>query len=288
MADAASKGETLRALLSAFRTCLIRPRERAEKIACNDLDDYRSAFDDDEGLAQSAFNDDVDQAEEALEWRAVAVGDLVGGAMSDYAKANSALDDPWTAWRLELSAEPGGVLVRRLSEEEFFCSRVAYHIHADLNIRRPASVPTDGDLEDIQGYLETEPARTWQEWLEILGPPQEEARLSPVMAAANHDLTGQQTQPDSEVAKKIAELADMVAAFQMPMIDGMERLVAQVAAPNRFRAEESLQEELGTEVYKSLSDSARAAALEAERRFRDPETVDWNSVISELAKAFEL
>jgi hypothetical protein len=44
MADTAnlSKEErTLQALLRALKNCLVRPRERAEKIACLDLDNYR-------------------------------------------------------------------------------------------------------------------------------------------------------------------------------------------------------------------------------------------------------
>ncbi len=47
MADAAANlpeaTKTLCALLRALRTCLVRPRERAEKIACLDLDNYRGA-----------------------------------------------------------------------------------------------------------------------------------------------------------------------------------------------------------------------------------------------------
>jgi hypothetical protein len=295
MADAAAnlpeEEKTLRALLRALRTCLVRPRERAEKIVCLDLDNYRLASDEDEGLAQTAFDDDVDHAEEVLEWRAIVVADLAGEAMARYARAHSPLDDPWMAWRIEPLREPGAELVHGLNEEEFFCARVAYHIHSNLDIRRPSSVPTDGDLEDIPDYLEIEHGWTWRDWLEVLGPPQKGADLKSATASAKHDVTGGHTRSDSEVGIKIAELADQVSAFQMPTIERLESIGTQVdaqGAPNRFKAEEFLREALGVPVYSSLSDDARTAALDAERRFRDLGTLDWNSVVSEFAKAFEI
>jgi hypothetical protein len=241
MADAAAnlpeEEKALRALLRALKTCLVRPRERAERIACLDLDNYRgyrSDSDEDESFAQVAFDDDVDHAEEVLEWRAIVVSDLVGEAISSFARAHSPLDDPWMAWRIEPPEEPGAQLVHRLSEEEFFCARVAYHVHANSDIRRPSSVPTDGDLEDIPGYLETEHGWTWRDWLEILGPPQKGTDLSLATAAAKHDVSGGHTRSDSELRIEIAELKDQVSAFQMPTIERLESIATRVDVAQRL------------------------------------------------------
>lgn len=270
---------------------MIRTRERAEEIACLDLDNYRSAFPEEQDLAQTAFEDDVDHAEEVLEWRAVVVADLVGEAMSAYARARSPLDDPWIAWRREPVDEPAGEFVRSLKEEEFFCGRVAYHVHAALNISRPSSVPTDGDLEDLPGHLETEAAGTWVEWLDVLGVSGDTAVLHSAITAANRDLDEGYSRSNSVVEGRIAELTDQISAFQMPTIERLDSIGGKVdalGAPNRFKAEELLKEALGAEVYSSLCGDAQTAALDAERRFRDRETLDWNSVTAELAKAFEI
>jgi hypothetical protein len=127
--------------------------------------------------------------------------------------------------------------------------------------------------------------------LEALGPQQKAGQLSLATAAAKRELTEAYIRSDAEVEVRVAELADQVTAFQMPTIERLERIGAQVdalGAPNRFKAEEFLKEALGVAVYSSLSDSARLAALDAERRFRDSGTLDWNSVVSEFAKAFEI
>src|SRR5258708_6121149 len=113
------EGEKLpRALIHSLRTCLIWSRERAAKIACLDLENYRDYIHDlnyqgysrdpdkDEILAQVYFDDDVDHAEEVLEWRAIVMADLVGEAMSSYARAHSPIDDPWMAWRREPPVVP--------------------------------------------------------------------------------------------------------------------------------------------------------------------------------------
>jgi len=298
MTDAAASfpeaEETLRALLGALKTCLVWNRERAQKIVCLDLDNYRGHTRDpseDESLAQVAFDDDVDHAEEVLEWRAVVVADVVGEAMFNYVSTHSPLDDPWIAWRTEPPEEGCASFVHSLNEEEFFSARVAYHVHSNLDLHRPSSVPTDGDIEDIPGYLETEHGWTWREWLDVLGAPVAGSHLSLARTAAKHDLSGRHARSDSEVAVKIAELADHVSAFQMPTIERLESIGTQVdalGAPDRFKAEEFLKKALGAPVYSSLSDDARTAALDAERRFRDSGTLDWNSVASEYAKAFEI
>lgn len=122
-------------------------------------------------------------------------------------------------------------------------------------------------------------------------PPTSWPHLSLAIAAAKHDLTEGPIRSDSELGIRIAELADQVSAFQMPTIERLESIGSQIdalGAPNRFRAEEFLKEALGVSVYSSLSDDARTAALDAERRFRDLGTLDWNSVVSEFAKAFEI
>ena len=282
---------TLRALFRSLKACMIRTRERAEKIACLDLDNYRLSSPEDQDLAQTAFEDDVDHAEEVLEWRAVVVADLVGEAMSAYARARSPLDDPWIAWRREPADEPAGEFVRNLKEEEFFCGRVAYHIHAALNISRPSSVPTDGDLEDLPGHLETEAANTWLEWLDVLGVSGDTAVLNSATTAANRDLDEGNSRSNSEVEGRIAEVKDLVSAFQMPTIERLDSFGGKLdalGAPDRFKAGEFLKEALGVEVYSSLCGDAQLAALDAERRFRDRETLDWNSVTAELAKAFEI
>ncbi len=93
--------KALKALIGVLKTCLILSRERAEKL-CMDLDSYRGSRSDsaeDESFAQTAFEDDVDHAEEILAWRAVVVAELVGEALSGYAKSHSPLDD--RGWRGE-------------------------------------------------------------------------------------------------------------------------------------------------------------------------------------------
>jgi hypothetical protein len=307
MADPAAimpqEEKTLRALLRTLGVCLISTRERAEKIASLGFDSYCRMYADlrsddvidvtpeDKDNADMAFNEDVDHAEEVLEWRAIVMADLAGRVMLGYAGARSPLDDPWMTWWRESPDGPAAEFVHAFNEEEFFCARVAYHVHADFGIRRPRAVPTDGDLEDIPGYLETEQAKTWEEWLEVLGPRQGETPLSLATAAAKRDLAEGHARPGSEIGARIAELRDQVAAFQMPTIERLESIGTQIdslGAPNRFKAEEFLVEALGVEVYSSLSDDARTAALDAERRFRDRETLDWNSVVGEMAKAFEI
>jgi hypothetical protein len=285
-----SEEETLRALLRSLKACLILSPERAEEIASMDLDAYKSALDD-EDLGQIAFDEDVDHAYEALEWRAIVVADLVREAMASYARARSPLDDPWVAWRRGPTNEPAGKFVQSLSEEEFFCARVAHHVHANMGDCRPSSIPTDGDLDDIAGCLETEYAPTWPKWLEVLGPPREATELSSAITAANHDLAEGHSGSTSELGTSIADLSDRVSAFQMPVIERLESIGAQVdalGAPDKFKAEEFLKEALGVEVYSYLSDDARTAALDAERRFRDSGTLDWNSVVANFAKAFEI
>lgn len=298
MTDAAASlpeaEEALRALFGALKTCLVWNRERAEKIACLDLDNYRGLGRDpseDESLARVAFDDDVDHAEDVLVWRAVVVGYVVGEAMSNYASARSPLDDPWMAWRTEAPEGPSAGFVHGLKEEEFFCARVAYHLHSNLHLDRHPSVPTDGDIEDIPEYLKTEHGWTWREWLEVLGPPVTGSPLSLAIGAAKDDISGGRDRSEPEVAVKIAELVDKVSAFQMPTIERLESIGTKIdalGAPDRFKAEEFLKGALGVPVYSSLSDDARTAALEAERRFRDSGTLDWNSVASEYAKAFEI
>ncbi len=151
--------------------------------------------------------------------------------MSSYARAHSALDDPWMAWRIEPPEEPGAGLVHSLNEEEFYCARVAYHIHSNSDIQRRSSVPTDGDIEDIPGHLENR-ARldAWREWLEVLGPPPSRAHLSLAIAAAKHDITEGPIRSDSELGIRIAELADQVSAFQMPTIERLESIGSQIDA----------------------------------------------------------
>lgn len=283
--------ETLRALLRSLRACLIITQERAEAIAHLELEDYRSQFDDHEAkrvgcepglLAQSAFDEEVSEAWDVLMWRAIVVADLVGEAVSSYAGNHSPLADPWMMWREEPPSGPEGEFVHGLTEEEFFCARIAYHVHSDSGIPRPDSVPTDGDIEDVPGYLETEPAGTWREWLEVLGPQQKAGHLSSVIDMAKRELTEGRARPGGGVEARLAEIKDEVAAFQMPVIELLERMGAKIdalGAPNRFKAEESLKAASGEAVYSKLSDDARTALLDAERRFRDPETLDWNSVV---------
>lgn len=158
MADAQSdwpeEERTLRALFRSLKACMILTRKREEKISRCSLESLGSLFDGEgPGFAQTVFDDDVNSAEESqvLERRAVVVAHLVGEAMSSYAGSRSPLDDPWMAWRREPADEPAGEFVHSLKEEEFFCARVAYHIYAAANVRRPSCVPSDGDLEDIPG-----------------------------------------------------------------------------------------------------------------------------------------
>jgi hypothetical protein len=273
---------------------MILTRKREEKISRCSLESLGSLFDGEgPGFAQTVFDDDVNSAEESqvLERRAVVVAHLVGEAMSSYAGSRSPLDDPWMAWRREPADEPAGEFVHSLKEEEFFCARVAYHIYAAANVRRPSCVPSDGDLEDIPGYLETEYAPTWPQWLEVLGTTGDAALLYPATTAARRDLDEGHSRSDPRVESMIAELMDRVGAFQMPTIERLDSIGTRVdalGAPDRFKAEELLKGVLGAEVYSSLCDDARTAALDAERRFRDRETLDWNSVTAELAKAFEI
>ena len=280
--------KVLRALIRSLKACMILTRERAEKIAGQDLDDLLLSYPE---SAHTIFDDCVDNAEEVLAWRAVVVAHVVGEAMSRYAKGRTAYDDPWIAWRNEPADEPAGEFVHSLKQEEFFLARVGYHIHTGPNISIPSSVPSDGDLQDIPGHLETEDAYTWRDWLDILGPPGRVALLYSASAGAKRDVDEEHSNSGTEVGRKIAELMDQVNAFQMPTIERLESIGAKVdalGAPNRFRAEEFLKDALGVEVYSSLCNDARTAALDAERRFRDGETLDWNSVTAELAKAFEL
>lgn len=267
--------QILRALLRTLTTCLVWNRERAEKIACLDFDNYRGYSrdpDEDERLAQVAFDDDVDHAEEVLAWRAVVVGHLVGDAMAEYASSRSPLDDPWVAWRTELPQDASGAFVRSLSEEEFYCARVAFHVRSDRFLDRPCSVPTDGDIEDVPGYVDAEHGWTWRDWLDVLGPPASGCPLSTALAEARKDTARKRDPLDSGVGVAVAELADRVSAFQMPTIERLESIGTKLdalSAPDRFRAEEFLKTVLGTQIYSSLSDDARIAALDAERRFRD-------------------
>ena len=211
--------------------------------------------------------------------------------MSNYASGRSPLDDPWMAWRTEAPEGAPAGFVHSLKEEEFFCARVAYHVHSNLHHDRHSSVPTDGDIEDIPGYLETEHGWTWREWLEVLGPPVAGSPLGLAIGAAKDDISGRRDRSEPGVAVEIAELEDQVSAFQMPTIERLESIGTKIdalGAPDRFKAEEFLKAALGIQVYSSLSDDARTAALEAERRFRDSGTLDWNSVASQYAKAFEI
>jgi hypothetical protein len=229
--------------------------ERQEKISCYRLYDLKMNFEEENrGCAQEIFDDDMAQAEQAqvLKRRAVVVAHLVGEAMSSYARSHSPLDDPWMAWRREPADEPAGEFVHSLKEEEFFCARVAYHIYAATNIRRPEYVPSDGDLEDIPGYLETEYVGTWPQWLEVLGPARDAAVLYPASAAAKQDLEERPAHSDSKVERELADLKDKVLSFQMPTIERLESIGAKVdalGAPDRFKAEQFLKDTLGVEVY---------------------------------------
>jgi hypothetical protein len=132
--DLPEEEKNLQALLRSLKVCLIWSRERAEKIACLELDGYLDSLEN-EFQAQAAFDDDVDHAEEVLAWRATVVADLVGAALSIYARTRSPLDDPWMAWRREPPSEPAVAFVCGLTEDAFFCARVAYHTHSDLEPR---------------------------------------------------------------------------------------------------------------------------------------------------------
>jgi hypothetical protein len=297
--DPGEEERTLGSLLGALKTCLIAPRTRAEKIAGLDLWNYRHHFemegyapDEADSLARIAFDDDVDRAEGVLVWRAIVVADLVGEAMAGYARTRSLLDDPWMAWRNDPPDEVWHFFVRGLGTEEFLHARVAYHAHSSLNVRRPSRVPTDGDLEDVRGFLKTEYGSSWSEWMEILGRPPAGVDLRPAVDAAKRDLERVEGKAGTEALLiKIAELTDMVSAFQMPIIERLESMGAKLdtlGAPDRFRAEEFLKAALGDRVYLSLTDDTRTALLEAERGLHDPGTVDWNSVVSGYTKAFEI
>jgi hypothetical protein len=89
----------------------------------------------------------------------------------------------------------------------------------------------------------------------------------------------------------LVDKVDSVAAVQMPMIDYLERICAgldKLGTQNRFKVEEALKKVLGEGVYLFLCDDAKVALLDAERRYLDTESIDWNSVAAGFAKAFEL
>jgi hypothetical protein len=83
---------------------------------------------------------------------------------------------------------------------------------------------------------------------------------------------------------------DSVAATQMPMIDSLERIeaaVSRLGQQTKFKIEEKLKEVLGLGVYSVLCDDTKIVLMDAERRFGDEGTIDWNSVVENLAKGLE-
>ena len=97
-----------------------------------------------------------------------------------------------------------------------------------------------------------------------------------------------------EIGRRLSDLVDKVdsvASVQMPMIDYLERISAAVdnlGPQSRFSVEEALKKVLGERVYSFLCDDAKIALLDAEHRFLDRESLDWNSVAAGFAKALEL
>lgn len=180
---------------------------------------------------------------------------------------------------------------------------MAYYLKPTLNLGQCSQcIPTDGDIEDIAPYMETENAHTWPQWFEILGEPPKGIRYNSMLrlaeAAARRDMGGEgSVRVSPKFDRRMADLTglidkvDSVAASQIPMIDSFERMTAAVerlGPQNRFKLEENLKRELGERIYSSLCDDAKIALLDAERRYCDRDTIDWNSVTAGFAKAFEL
>jgi hypothetical protein len=303
--------ETLRRLTHALKLCFNRSTDRAKGIVALTAEDYLSIhrpweLEGDEAQvadesAQNAFDDELGRAREALTWRALVVAHRVGRAMWDYAIANGEeFVDPWIDWRRSAGNEPAIHFVHSLADEEFFCLRVAYHVNMALNLgQHSPRIPTDGDLNDIAPYLRTEDAPTWPQWFEILGEPLKGIRYNHLLqlagAAARRDIGSEAgVKGSSEIGQRWSDLVDKVdsvAAVQLPTIDYLERISAAVdglGAQSRFKVEEALKSVLGERVYSSLCDNAKTALLDAERRYFDRETIDWNSVAAGFAKAFEI
>ncbi len=293
---------TLRMLLRSLKVCLNVSRERARRIVSLELEDFLSAEDDPESesaraSAEEAFEDELSQAQHALFWRALVVAHRVGQAMWEYIRSPSGfvLGDPWMDWRRSVSEEPCVTFVQSLTDEEFFCVRLAYHVHRVLNFRDlPGSVPSDGDIEDVPAFLESTAAFAWPQWFELLGEPPRDIAYGYLLHLAETAALREIGEAGDRKEFSVSDLEDRIesiAALQVPMLDTVAALVTRfdsLGPPSRFKTEESLKDALGDKVYSRLSADARDVLLDAEHRYRDSEIRDWNSVVADVAKAFAL
>ncbi len=285
-------------LASALRLCLVQNSDRAERIVCMSHDDYRrdAPPGDADEWADWAFDEDLARAKDVLAWRAVVVASIIGKAVCDV--WGDEFLDPWNDW---LTGEPvtdGGRLIGGLSDEDNPRLGLAHKIRMTLRLDRlPRNVPTDGDIEGVPGFFDTVRCQTWPEWLEVLGEPPKQVRclnlLRLAKAAAQRDLPTPPPDSAQDPGSRFSDLTDRldsIAATQIPTIDLLERMTTQldrVAGLSPFAVEEDLKGLLGERVYPALHPDARTCLVDAERRFQEARTTDWNSVLASYAKAFE-
>jgi hypothetical protein len=110
--------------------------------------------------------------------------------------------------------------------------------------------------------------------------------------AASHEAKMERLGPSIQsLADRVTGLSDMIAsnsAAQVPIIDTLQAVLNRIDGPSRYRAEQSICEVMGGNVYDWLCPRARNAVIVAEYCWLDPNFPDPSRIVAELALAFEI
>ncbi len=231
--------------------------------------------------------------------------------------------NPWRVWRLGIQHSQVCDFVQRLTNREFLIVLMARNL-AQIGVKstgRVLTVPSDGDLDSLEGILTARMELDRHVWKSILS----EHFIIRTLHITNLDVTAgtakshktsrhsdlenldwqqllylawcgaleqaavEESGPRYSVEKAVIDLKESLSAYQMPVIDLLERLVEQTRDnQGKPAAEESLRTALGSRVYDSLTPASLTSALGAEQILQDPHFAAPSHGVAALGLAFEL
>jgi hypothetical protein len=277
-------------------------------------------------------NEQLDHWHRALHMRAGQLAAFIGQLMAQYEETHvprfgersEFATNPWLVWRKDTESSPVTRFVKGLTDDEFLTALMAKHIGElkAFNCKPPLTLPTDGDLDDIDNHLvveETTEVGTWwkillenftRRWIQIdcldLQSPdlkgEHKSRISDfseldwqrllylAFCTASKEANALESSKGQAMALQLSAVTDRldsISAAQMPMIDLLERIAFNVTAKDQKAAEKTLETALGSKICSFLNHLAWTNAVAAEVILHDVNFPNPGVGIGTLCAAFE-
>jgi hypothetical protein len=298
-------------LLTALASALNLSDERLQKFLVGDPSDPilydlelfskpPEHLSDEEEAELEHYEFSMKTCRDLLVWRAVCLAHFIGDQIIEYLQTHRWEEDRWLRWREGRGAKAISEFTSQLSDQDFQLLLTCEAVQGMLVLPSRRfddpwlTLPSDGDLTPVAGALHVEHTPDSSEWLELLGNAPESIQPGNLLRAAwlAAERSSQHQRVDRlrethTITSEAAQQLESILSFQEPMRALLEQIAKNTGRLNRFRAEEMLKATLGS-CYDGLCSEAKIAVMAAEIDFNDLGYPSPDSIVFNLAKAFEI